>query len=67
MSVQGVGEEGGGFQVFIWDAYDGDYEEGGNVRQDVEYGQFCVGSGCFRKKEVYQVYEGDDGLVVEQQ
>lgn len=67
MSAQGVGEEGGGFQAPTWDAHDGDHEEGGNARQDVEYGQPCVGSGCPRKKEVHQVHEGDDGPAVEQQ
>lgn len=56
---------GGGLQAPTWDAHDGDHEEGGYARQDVEYGQPRVGSGCSREEEVHQVHEGDDGPAVQ--
>lgn len=61
----GMGVQGGGLLAPTWDAHDGDHEESGDARQDVEYGQPRVGSGRPREKEAHQVHEGDDGPAIE--
>jgi hypothetical protein len=59
------GVSGGGLHAPTWDAHDSDHEEGGDARQDVEYGQPGVGRGRAQEEETHEVHEGDDGPAIQ--